>query len=138
PWPSGACVPVHPVTGSSLIASGSARQVPAKHWVVQTALFGTYEHACVNGSQMSAVHEKPSLQMLSLMQPEPQSQKSVVQGLLSLQFTGVTWQTPRTHCSFCVQKLVSAQSALVMQAGGVYVTVRRGRWAAPAVSSRLT
>src|SRR5512147_2997393 len=87
---------------------------------------------------MSVVQLNPSLQMLSLMQHEPQSQMSVVQGLPSSQLTGVTWQTPATHCSFWVQKLVSAQSASMTHAGGVYVTVRRGRWAVGAESSRDT
>ena len=70
---------------------------------------------------MSVVQLKPSLQMLALMQPEPQSQMSSVQGSPSSQLTGVTTHTPATHCSLVVQKLASAQSALVEHGGGVKI-----------------
>src|SRR5580765_1342674 len=83
---------MQPLIGSMVLLSGSATQVPVEHCPLQTALLGVLVHSSVLGSQVSVVHVKPSLQMLALMQPEPQSQMSSVHGSPSSRSTGVTTQ----------------------------------------------
>jgi hypothetical protein len=99
-----------------VVGVGETRPVGAL--AVADASFGVLVHSSVSGSQVSVVQVNPSLQMLALMQPKLQSQKSSVHGLVSSQTTGSTTHTPASQRSFMVQKLVSAQSALLEHGGG--------------------
>src|SRR4051794_22725639 len=65
--PSGlTAVTMQPVFGSMSLRSGSPMQLPAVQSVVQSESIGVLVHASVSGSQVSTVHEKPSLQIGAL------------------------------------------------------------------------